>query len=170
MNFVCGDAGLAKTAESSAKVAALDGAGRGCGLIELQREAAAFAVVGLGEVDELEVEAEGAGELVGGGEVEGVDTGERLLQMRGGVGLVRRAALRCFSLAAGDGGAAKCLDGFVERVAGLFAENLAEEHTERSDIAAQGGFFELTGRGLKLGEALGPVGWRPQGRHVLIMP
>ncbi len=30
-------------------------------------EAAALAVVGLGEIDELEVEAEGAGELVGGG-------------------------------------------------------------------------------------------------------
>src|SRR5271156_1949200 len=124
MNFVCRDAGLAKTAKGSAKIAALDGAGRGCGLIELQREAAALAVVGLGGVDELEVEAEGAGELVRSGEVGGVDAGECLLQVGRGVGLVCLPVLRCFGLAAGDGGAAKCLDGFVERVASLFAENL----------------------------------------------
>jgi hypothetical protein len=136
VDFVCGDAGLAKTAESSAKVAALDGAGRGCGLIELQREPSALAMVGLGEVDELEIEAEGAGELIGGGELESVNARECLLQVSGGVGLVCRSVLRCFGLAACDGGSAKCLNGFVERVACLFAKNLAEEHTERSDVAA----------------------------------
>ena len=70
-------------------------------------EAAALAVVGLGQVDEFEVEAEGPGELVGGGKVEGADAGERLLEVRGGGGLVGRSGLRRFGLAAGDGGAAR---------------------------------------------------------------
>jgi hypothetical protein len=67
MNLVRGDASLAKAAESSAEVTALDGAGRCGGLVQLKGETAALAVVGFGEVDELEVEAEGAGELIGGG-------------------------------------------------------------------------------------------------------
>ncbi len=70
---VCGDAGFAEAAEGSAQVAAL---GRGV-LVELGGETAALAVVGLGEVDELEVKAEGAGELVGGGEVVGVGVDSR---------------------------------------------------------------------------------------------
>jgi hypothetical protein len=44
-------------------------------------ETAAFAVIGLGKVDELEVEAEGAGELIGGGKFECADPSQRLLQM-----------------------------------------------------------------------------------------
>ena len=43
-------------------------------------------MVGLGEVDEFEVEAEGARELVSGREFEGVDAGEGLLKV-GGSGL-----------------------------------------------------------------------------------
>ena len=168
MNLVRGDASFAKAAESSAEVTALDGAG-GCGcLVQLEREAAALAVVGLGEVDELEVKAKGAGELIGGGKVEGMDAGERMLEVGGG--LVGRSGLPCFGLAARDGGAAESLDGFVEWVAGLLAENVAEEHAERTDVAAKGSLFELASGGLELGEALGPVGWGPQGRHLLIMP
>jgi hypothetical protein len=65
VGFGGGDAGFAEAAESSAKIATL---GRGV-LIEMGRQTAALAMVGFGEVDELEVEAEGSGELVGGGEV-----------------------------------------------------------------------------------------------------
>ncbi len=50
-------------------------------------------MVGLGEIDELEVKAEGAGELVGGGQVERMDAGERLLQMSGCDGLVGGSGL-----------------------------------------------------------------------------
>src|SRR5258708_25306450 len=77
-----GDAGLAKAAESSTEISALGGGV----LLELVGEPAALAVVGLGEVDELEVEAEGAGELIGGGEVVGVrmDAGEGLLEVGAG--------------------------------------------------------------------------------------
>ena len=84
VGFGGGDACFAKTAESSAEVAAL---GRGV-LVELGGESATLAVVGFGEVDELEVEAEGTGELVGGGEVVGVgvNAGESLLEAGTGRG------------------------------------------------------------------------------------
>ncbi len=75
-----------------------------------------------------------------------------------------------FGFATGDGDAPKLFDGLVERRAGLLAQHFAQQHAERTDVAAQRSFFELAGRGLKFGEALGPVGWRPEGRHPLIMP
>ncbi len=87
-----------------------------------------------------------------------------------GGGLVGRSVLWGFGLAACDGGATERLDGFVERVPGLLAEYFAEEHAEGADVAAEGSLFELAGGSLEFGETLGPVGWRPQGRHVLIMP
>jgi hypothetical protein len=87
----------------------------------LQGEAATLAMVGLGEVNEFEVEAEGAGELVGSGKVEGVDASESLLEMRGGSGLIGSSCLRGFGLAAGDGDAAKSFDGFVKGLSGLLA-------------------------------------------------
>ncbi len=105
-------------------------------------------MVGLGEIDEFEVEAEGACELVGGGQIEGVDAGESLLEVGGGGFLIGSSDLWRFGFAAGDGGAAKSFDGFVERLAGLFAEDLAEQHAERADVAAQRSFFELAGGGL----------------------
>ena len=155
----------AHAAEGAAQVAALDALG-GALSVELVGETAALAVVGLGEVDELEVEAEGAGELVGGGKVEGCGRG------RAPAGDARwrrlRRRLRCcggFGLATGDGGAAKGFDGVVEWVAGLLAKNLAEQHAERADVAAQGSFLELAGGGLELGQALRPVGWGPERRH-----
>ncbi len=78
VGFGCGDAGFAEAAEGAAQVAAL---GRGV-LVELGGETAALAVVGLGEVDELEVKTEGSGELVGSGGVVGVtvDSGEGLFE------------------------------------------------------------------------------------------
>jgi hypothetical protein len=59
-----------KRAQGAAQRAALDAAERG---IELAGETAAFAVISLGQVDELKVEAEGPSELVGGGVGEGLD-------------------------------------------------------------------------------------------------
>jgi hypothetical protein len=166
VELIGGDAGLAKAAEGSAKVSAL----RRCSaLIELEGEAAAFAVIGLGEVDELEVEAEGAGELVGGGKVEGVDAGESLLEVSGG-GSVGGSGVGGFGLAAGDGDSAKGFDGVEDGRAGLLAENLAEEHAEGADVAAEWGFFEVAGGGFEFGEALGPVLGGPEGLHPLIMP
>ena len=125
-------------------------------------------MVGLGEVDELEVEAEGAGELVGGGEVVGVvwTRPRACCEMACGRGCVAGGV----GLAAGDGGAAELFDGGVEGVAGLFAEDLAEQHAEGADVAAERSFFELAGGGLEFGEALRPVRRSPERRHSMIMP
>ncbi len=164
------NASLAQAAERAAKIAALDCAAGRAAFAELVRQTAALAMVRFCEVDELEVEAKGTGKLVGGGEIEGADTAESLLQMGGGGGLVDCTVLWSFGFATRDGGAAKGFDGFVERAAGLFAENLAEEHAKRTDVSAQRSFLELAGRGLKLGEALAPVSWSPKRRHTLIMP
>ena len=122
-------------------------------------------MVGLGQIDKLEVEAEGARELVGSRKIEGANAVERLLEVSGSGACVRRSVLLSFGLAAGDGGAAKGFDGVVERVARLLAENFAEKHAERADVAAKRSFFQLAGRGLQLGEALRPVGWAPEGGH-----
>ena len=59
------------------------GFGRG---VKLAGKTAALAVVGLGQVDELEVEGEGAGEMVGGGQAERLYTAQRVLQRVGGGG------------------------------------------------------------------------------------
>ena len=128
-------------------------------------EAAALAVVGLGEVDELEVEAEGAGELIGGGKIQRADATECLLRILSRGGVVSRATLRGLCLATGDCSAPQGLDGFVEGIAGLLAEDLAEKHAERSDVAAKRSLFEFARGGLEFGKALGPVGWGPQRRH-----
>jgi hypothetical protein len=98
-------------------------------------EAATFAVIRLSEVDELEVEAEGARELVCGREIERTNAGERLLKIRRSGGLVGCPALRGFGFAAGNCDAAKGFDSVVERITGLLTENFAEQHAERADIA-----------------------------------
>ena len=68
-------------------------------------------------------------------------------------------------LAAGDGGLAEVFDRVEEGVAGLLAEDFAEQHAEGADVAAQRSFFELAGGRLEFGQALGPVGRGPEGRH-----
>src|SRR6185437_15828253 len=54
------ETGFAEAAEGSAEIATL----RGGVLIELDGETATLAVIGFGEVDELEIESEGTGELI----------------------------------------------------------------------------------------------------------
>jgi hypothetical protein len=92
-------------------------------------------VVRFGKVDELEVKAEGPGELIGRGQIERADASQRLLKMHSG-GLLTRSALRAFGFAAGDRGTAQRFDGIVEQIAGLLAENFAEKHPKRTNIAA----------------------------------
>ena len=141
MCFTGGGSDLAKAAQGSAQAAAL-GWGR---LVQCSREATAFAVIGLGQVDELEVEAEGARQPVRGGEIELTDAGDGLLEV--GCGILCRGAV-LIGFATGDGGAAKVFDGFVEWFAGLFAENISQQRAERADVAAQWSLFEVGGDGL----------------------
>ena len=165
--LVAGVSGQAESTERSAKAAAL-----GCGFgRELGGETAAFAVIGLGEIDELEVEGEGAGEVVGAGEVsgEGVDGLEDVQKgWCGGAGIGCGAGLGFglgFGFAEADGVAAEGLDGFKESGSGLLAEDLAEQGTEGPDVAAEGCGLELGAAGLELGEAVGPAAGGPEGRH-----
>ena len=157
------------------------------------REAATFAVVCFGEIDELEVKAEGARELVGSGGGELRDAMEGALEVLIGRGFcVERgfpagggfgrgsgsgrggtptafagAALEGF--AAGDGGAAELLHLFENACGGLFAENFAEEHAKGADVTAEGGFLEVAGRSLQFSQPLRPVRRRPEGGHASIM-
>ena len=136
MNLFGGEACLSKTAKSSAQIAALNWAGRTRVLVELQGETAAFAVVRLGEVDELEVKPEGSCELIGGGKIECVYASKRLFQMRCGGGLVDGSGLRSFGFAAGDGDATQSFYGLIERLTSLLAQHLAEQHAQRANITA----------------------------------
>ena len=157
-----GIAGGAEAAEGSAEAAAL----RGGGLVEQSGAAAALAVVGFCEVDQFEVEGEGACEAIGGGGFAGACgggcglAGERLGFVEKGL----RVAAIGFGFAAGDGGAAQAFDGVEDGVAGLFTEDLSEECAERADVAAQRGLLGIACAGFKLGQALRPVGWGPKGR------
>jgi hypothetical protein len=126
VNVFGGKTGFAETAKSSAQIAPLDRTGGTGVLIQLKGETATFAMVGFSKVNEFEVEAEGASELVGGGQVEGVNACESLLKVVDGSGLICGSGLWGFGLATGDGDAAKSFDGFVEGLAGLLAQYFAE--------------------------------------------
>ena len=96
--------------------------------------AAALAVVGFGEIDELEVEGEGAGELVCSRRIfsGGACEARASQASAGGFEITGK-----FCLAARDAGAAKGFDFFEELVSSLFAENLSEQSAEGANIAAQ---------------------------------
>ena len=95
---------------------------------------------------------------------------ESVLERIGGWGGARFGAggacgwIACgfFGFAAGDGGLAQFFDGFEDGHAGLLAQDLAEQHAERADVAAQRSFLELAGGRLQFGQALRPVGGRPE--------
>src|SRR6185437_3817437 len=55
--------------------------------------------------------------------------------------------------------------GLEDRIAGLLAEDFAEQHAERADVAAQRSFLELAGDGFEFRETLRPVCRGPKGRH-----
>ena len=142
-----GCAGGMQGAERAAKRAALDDVRFG----ERTGQAAAFAVVGFGKVDELEVEAEGARELVGADRV--FDVACELRQVVG-AGLAPR-----------DGGLAQRFDLFIDAGLRLLANDLAEQGAEGADVAAQGRGFPVGGGGEEFLEAFGPGAGEPERRH-----
>ena len=166
-------AGLAEAAEGALHAAALDCfelahcVGIALVVDEHAGAAAAFAVIGLGEVDELEVEGEGACELVRGGGIFSSGAGERAGFFETGAGGFEIAGE--LGLAARDAGAAKGFDLFEELVAGLLAKNLAEQSAERANVAAQRRLLGVEVARFELGEAVGPAFGSPQRGHLLIM-
>ena len=134
---------------------------------QLQRQAAALAVIGLGEIDELEVERKRAGEQ------DGSLLGQRVHQFERGGAVACRLLLIAprLRIAAADGALAQGFHVREEIFAGLLAQHLAEKHAQRAHVAAQRSFFQLAGLGFKLGQPLRPAFGIPQEGHLLsIMP
>jgi hypothetical protein len=122
-------------------------------------------MVCLGEVDEFEVEGEGAGELVGRRGIFSSGAGESasLFETSGGGFEIAGK----FGLAACDAGAAKGLDLLEELVAGLLAKNLAEQSAKGANVTAQGRLLGVEVARFELSEAVGPAFGSPQRRHQL---
>ncbi len=93
---------------------------------ELQRQAAALAVVGLGQVDELEVEGESAGEQNGAIERKRVNELEGFLAKPGNFLLTAAG----FGVAALDGALGQGFDMIEKLIAGLLAENFSKQNAE----------------------------------------
>jgi hypothetical protein len=115
--------------------------------IQAQSNAAALAMVGFRQVNELEIEGEGAGEQ------DGAFDGKRMHQVEGDSGVTGSLFMvaMSFRVAAADGALAQRLHMGEEIVAGLLAQDLAEQGAERTHIAAQRGFFQVTGIGFEFG-------------------
>ena len=138
--FVGADADAAHLAQRSGKRAAL-----AAGLAaQLQRDAAALAVVGFGKIDEFEIESEGAGEQDGALDGQRVHKFERLCGVAGGFSLV---AAR-LGIAAANGALAQRFNVRKEVLAGLLAQHFAQQHAQRAHIAAQRRFFQSRRSGL----------------------
>ena len=119
----------------------------------MKGDAAAFAVVGFSQIDEFEIKGEGTGEQDSALDRESMD------EVEGGGGLARGFGVEAagFRVAAVDGALTEGFNLREEFFAGLFAEYVAEEGAERTNVAAEGSFFELTGLGLQFGQTCGPV-------------
>ena len=142
-NLVRWDVSGFELAQGSAQTAALYLVLARTRLIELVGQPAPLAVVGLRKVDQLKVEAEGAGQLICRQRVIGVlvDAEERLLELAARSGLGVAGLLR---FPAADGSAAKLFHRVEERRAGLLAQHITKQHTQRADIAPERSFLQFT--------------------------
>ena len=127
------------------------------------RQTATLAMVGLGQVDQLEVEREGARKLVSTGGVFGllVDASEHRGEISGGL---RRSIFQILATLAGC--LAQSFDRFIHTGRGLLPQHDSEQHAQRADVAAQRRSFKVARRRSKFGEALRPGGRKPEGRHI----
>jgi hypothetical protein len=91
-------------------------------------------VIGFREIDELEVEGEGAREQRGLRDRDGMDERE----CGGGVASDFGFVAAVFSVAACDGALAQGFDFFEEVFASLLAQDDAEQRAQRAHVAAQG--------------------------------
>ncbi len=133
---------------------------------QAQRDAAALAMVGFGQIDELEVESKGAREQ------DGALDGQRVHQFQRGGGVARGlfgVAAR-LGIAAADGALAQRFDLRKKLVAGLLAQHLAQQRAQRAHVAAQRRLFQVAGLRFQLGQPLRPALGIPQKSHrILIM-
>ena len=130
---------------------------------ELQGNSPALAVVGLSQVDELEVESEGAGKQDSALDRQRVHQLQRL----GGVAGRFILVAACLGIAAADSAAAQGLDVLIEVVSGLLTQHLTQQRAKRAHVAAQRGFLQVARAGFKLRQTLRPAFRIPQEGHVL---
>ena len=145
------DAGFTHGAQSAAQFAALRLALLVAG--NLDRQATTLAVVRFRQVDELEVEREGATQALGLLHRHGADVehGE-LHQILGVAALAFR-----LQLPAANRGLAQLFHFFVQRVSGLLAEHTPQQLAEGAHVTAQRRFLQVAGARFKLSQALLPA-------------
>lgn len=99
-------------------------------------------MVCLSEINQLEVEAEGASQLIRARQIVGmiVYANQRLLKLLSTSGRIPTGV----GLSASNRSAAKLFDRVVKGLSGLLLQNLAKKHAQRTDIPPQRSFFELT--------------------------
>ena len=123
-------------------------------------------MVGFRQIDELEVEGEGARQQ------DGALDGQRVHQIERGDGLTGglsglAAQLR---VAAADGALTQRLDLREGLVAGLLAQDCAKQRAQRAHVAAQRRLLQVAGLRFNLCQPLGPAFGVPKGSHAdLIM-
>src|SRR6266568_6950782 len=118
-------------------------------------------MIGFGQVDELEVESEGACEQYGALYGERVDQLESFGSVASGFSIVAAS----LSVAPPDRALAQSLDMRKEVFASLLAQHFAEQSAERTNVAAQGRFLQITGARFQLRQPLRPAFGVPQEGH-----
>ena len=78
---------------------------------------------------------------------------------------VDRVFGQCFATA--DGGETKLFDLLKEFNTSLLAQNLAEQHAEGTDVAAKGGFLQVSRALFEFRKALGPAFGLPERWHLV---
>ena len=155
--FRCPNANAAHFAERAFKRAAL-----AAGLaVQAQGHATALAVICLRKIDELEVECKCACKQNSALGRDGVNQFQRCRAMVGSI-FVAPVGL---GIAAANGSLAQRFNVLKQVVAGLLAQHFAQQHAQRTHVAAQGCFFQVAGLSFKFGQPLRPAFRVPQKSH-----
>ncbi len=121
-------------------------------------------MVGLGQVDELEVKRKGARQAISLGQVERAYAAQgRSKRLRGFCRRIRSL----LGFAAADGNLPQLFHLGKKRLAGLLAQNLAEQHAQRANVAPQGRLFDVARARFEFSQAKRPILRFPKQSHCL---
>ncbi len=116
-------------------------------------------MVGLGQVDELEVKGKGARQAVGLHGVQRVDAAQGAREWLPGLAIL--------GFAAADGDLPQLFHFAEQLLARLLAQDLAQKHAQRADVAPQRRLFDVARAGFEFSQAKGPVLRFPKQSHCL---
>ena len=116
-------------------------------------------MVGLGQVDELEVKGEGARQAIGLHSVQRLDAAQCAREW------LSRLAILGFAAANGD--LPQLFHFAKELLARLLAQDLAQKHAQRTDVAPQRRLFDVARAGFQFSQTKGPVLRFPKQSHCL---